>query len=61
MFFGSERGHQLSTYEKMRAATYRGKDYHALCVCTRLHYLFPCVSFFCKEIDFFECLYFNEF
>ena len=68
MFFGSESGHQLSACPtgggeggggvspKMRKAAYRGRECHASCVRTHLHYLFSCFwQHFCLIVSCFIC------
>ena len=67
MFFGWERGHQLSTYatggrngggtSKMCTVAYRGEGCHLSCVRTHLHYLFLCFwQHFCLVVSCFICI-----
>ena len=63
MFFGWERGHQLSTYAtigeigyKMRTAAYRGRGCHVFRVRSHLHYLFSCLwQRLCLIVSCFIC------
>ena len=66
MFFGWEKGHQLSTYatiegmgwsSKMQTAVYRESGCHALSVPTHLHYIFSCFwKHFCLIVCCFICI-----
>ena len=66
IFFGWERGHQLSTYatgggmgrviQNAHKCVHRGGWCHVSCVCTHLHYLVSCFwQHFCLIVSYFIC------